>query len=770
MQGVGFRPFVYRLATQLGLLGRASNQPDGVHIYVSGDAQTVQQFYDRLATEAPPLAQVQQQSIEQIAEQVFKDFQILKTTDESAAANLVLTPDLAMCEACRHDIKNKRNRRYGYAFTTCTNCGPRFSILARLPFERENTTMAAFTMCPDCQREYHNPEDRRYYAQTNSCPRCAVSLSLYTSLGQKIEGSQQELITATAQLIQEGSMVAVKGLGGYLILADATNLETVRELRQRKHRPSKPFALMYPNINLAQQDVQLDNQEKQLLLSPASPIVLAAKKPNPGSGIAQELIAPNLNHLGVLLPYTPLFECLLSALQQPVIATSANSHGNPIIYRDDNISESLGKIADFILCHDRQIVVGQDDSVVTVTPRHQQQIILRRARGYAPAYLASMPQPMKQPLLAMGADLKSAFAFTSSGQTCVSQYLGDLGKYDNQLHFEYNLGHLATLYGFHPKQILIDKHPGYTSSMMGKQLAKAHAIPCVEVQHHQAHFAAVLAENDLLTSDEPVLGVIWDGNGYGHDGRICGGEFLLFQHGQISPLANLSPFPHVLGDKMAKEPRLSALSLCQDIPEALNILKPYFSSTEWDLYRSTLSKTKYKQETTSMGRLFDGVAALLGLCQTQTYEGEAAMLLEALAGSGPEVYLLQGYTLPNCNHQNIPVKDIISQIIEDIQQHVSRQQIAANFHVTLVHLVSKIATTHGLQNIAFSGGVFQNSLLVDLLITKLKPQHTLYFHRQLPPNDACIAFGQLSWLQLQQQPKSEKLSAKNQRNAQQTCV
>ncbi|GAA4435958.1 carbamoyltransferase HypF [Pontibacter saemangeumensis] len=734
------------------------NQSDGLYIKVKGEAQQVLDFYGQLKCHPPALARIQSASIESIGEEDLAGFQIIKESP-SVVANLILTPDLAMCASCRSEIKDSTNRRYNYAFTTCTCCGPRYSIMAKLPYEREHTTMAPFAMCEQCEREYDDPENRRYFSQTNSCPACPVLLILYTVRQQMVTADQQAIIPAAVQLLQEGYIIAVKGIGGYLLLADATNAQTIRTLRARKRRPSKPFALMYPDLETAQRDVQLKEEEIELLQGTASPIVLAQKKTHPAAGTEAELVAPRLNKLGVMLPYTPLFELLLSQLKKPVIATSANTHGHHISFRDQDVFRELAGIADYVLQHDRDILVSQDDSVVQVTPRHRQSILLRRSRGFAPSVVREATA--KESFLALGADQKSTFSFTSSGNLYISQYLGNLSFYDNVLNLEQSLEHLASLYGFSPSHILTDKHPDYTSVILGKRLAQQYNLPCEEVQHHEAHFAAVLDENQLLESQEPVLGVIWDGTGLGNDNLIRGGEFLLLQNNRITPLAQIEPYPHLAGDKMAIEPRLSALALCFDAPGAEALLKLYYSTAEWKLYQSILQGAGYKRQTTSMGRIFDAAAALLGLCSQMSYEGEAAMLLEASAAREPELYGVAGYALDVFNGKNISFLYIIRQIIKDVQQGLGTEHIAAKFHVTLVEVVRIVAEHYALKRIAFSGGVFQNCLLTDLLIDKLSPDFQLYFHQQLPPNDECVSYGQLAWMQLKGKPGEVSVNAKN---------
>ncbi|MHA6247577.1 carbamoyltransferase HypF [Pontibacter sp. CAU 1760] len=751
VQGVGFRPFVYRLAKSLHIKGQVSNEPDGVNIYANADEATIQKFFHRVLGELPEHAEITNSRLEKIKQRQFADFQIVSSNSEKRT-HLSLTPDLAICDACRSEIKARNNRRYGYAFTTCTNCGPRYTIVENLPYDRENTTMAPFDMCPFCVQEYNAPGNRRYFSQTNSCPKCPVSLTLYDAQQNLLSADQADVIDKTAALLLNGKIVAVKGLGGYMLMADATNSKVIQLLRKRKHRPAKPLALMYPNLALAEKDFMLSNQERATLKSAVSPIVLCRVRASRYTYIKVALIAPQNARVGVMLPYTPLFELILGKLNKPVIATSANTPNSHIIYQDASAFKSLAGIADYLLVHDREIKVPLDDSVVQFSTRHAQKIILRRSRGLA---LTIDNYRGVDGLLAMGADMKSTFAFTAEGLTHVSQYQGDLSAYDNQLNLAYNLKHLTDLLHFKPNAILTDKHPLYISRMLGESFAKAYKIPVVNIQHHEAHFAAVLAENKLLALDEPVLGVIWDGTGYGTNSEIRGGEFLIYHHGAIKTLNQMQPFPNLAGDKMAKEPRLAALSLSYSLEGTATVLRDKFTKSECELYYQLLIKKHNTIYTTSMGRVFDAVASFLGLCDFNSYEGEAATYLEQKASSYSDIFNLDGYELRLASSDFIPLQSVMQQIIRDKLKGISRAKIAAKFHVTLVTIVQKVAEKQGFKKLAFSGGVFQNTLLVDLLQDKLSKTHELYFHKQLPPNDACISFGQLAWMKMNERNKGK---------------
>ena len=428
------------------------------------------------------------------------------------------------------------------------------------------------------------------------------------------------------------------------------------------------------------------------------------------------------------------------------------------LFRDHDALETLSSIADFILCHNREIIIPQDDSLIQFSKKYKKRIILRRSRGYAPSFeFETFNFEKDKMVLALGSDLKSTFAFNSSGNTYISQYLGDLSFYDNHINFEYCLHHLTGLLDFKPTVIAIDKHPEFTSVCLGETLAKESNISLIRIQHHEAHFAAVLAENKLLVKKEAVLGIIWDGLGFGNHNNICGGEFLLYYDTQISTVAQIEPFQHITGDRMSTEPAISALSVCNGIEGADGILEKKFTKTEWEIYKK-LFNTKINVTTSSMGRIFDAVASLLGLCDKISYEGEAAILLETLAKTDSDLFQLPGYTLDIINDINIPLKGIIRQLIADINNGIAKERIAAQFHVTLVKMIENTANHFSISNIAFSGGVFQNSLLIDLIIEKLSGSYELHFHQHLSPNDECISFGQLAWVMIHDTNKQSSVN------------
>lgn len=777
VQGVGFRPFVYRLATSLNLKGRVQNGMDGVYIDVNADEEMLLDFCQKIKANAPAVAQIGSITYAEADGQEFTDFDIVPSEQEGQA-NLLITPDLAICESCRQELHDPKNRRYQYPFITCTQCGPRYSILKSLPFDRENTSMRSFHMCPECMAEYtcidslaeiseHEVKDNsRYHAQTNSCGKCGIKLSLYKlnpkhPYAQLVDSQAETLIKKISQLLLGGNIVAVKGIGGYLLMADAGNEEVVQRLRQRKGRPAKPFALMYPSLEAVRQDVYVSEKEVTELLSYRSPIVLLKLKKRPASGIALQQIAPDLAKLGIMLPYTPLFELILKAVKKPLIATSANLSGSPIFYKDEDALEELNGIADYVLINNREICLPQDDSVMQFTTQHQQAIILRRSRGLAPAYRP--PERSKLAdlnCLAMGVQQKSSFALVAHQQLYLSQYLGELSNYHTAKAYQQTLAYFLQLCQAEPQFILADLHPDYFATQLGQRLAEEKNIPIYYVQHHRAHFGAVLTENSLLETDEPVLGVIWDGTGLGDDRQIWGGEFFTFAERKINRTAHLAYFPHRFGDKMASEPRLSLLCLADGDVAFDETLKTKFSAQEWTLYQKMICK-KAAIQTSSIGRLFDAVASLLGLCDVNLYESQAAMFLEQHAAAylhNHSLKLHEGYP---CLYRSGEYNLCLTAMLEDMQKGRSCGEMAARFHLGLVNLIKKVAEKEGIKQLAFSGGVFQNALLIDLIITHLQSDFKLYFHQQLSPNDESIPLGQIACHWIRQEAQKNVGVAKN---------
>lgn len=731
VQGVGFRPTVYKLAQNHKLVGEVSNGPEGVRIVFNASEQSAHIFFDDLLKRAPRLSHISFKELIEIPARSFPDFQIV-ASERLGEKDLLFTPDFGLCETCRAEIEDSSNRRQGYAFTTCTLCGPRYSIIQDLPYDRELTSMQLFEMCESCQKEYELPTDRRYYSQSNSCSTCGIALSLWDASGKKSFPSEAALIFYVVKAWNAGKIIAIKGIGGFLLSCDATQASAVQRLREKKHRPVKPLALMYPGWEeLKSYDFSWDEQAE--LVGAVSPILLLRK--GPGYDLPEE-IAPGLDAVGIMLPYTPLYQLLLSAFQKPIVASSANVSNSPIIYESDKVEELL-QIADLVLDNDREIVIPQDDSVLRYTKFYKQRIIIRRSRGLAPSFFHK-EEEQEESFLACGADMKSSLALRHRGKFYISQYLGDLGHFDTEVSFRKVQAHLQKVLKPEIQHIFHDLHPNYASSRLAEGLADKYQIPKTAFQHHEAHFAAILGEHELQKSDEAILGVIWDGTGYGKDGNIWGGEFFLYQTGEIKRLNHLAYYPSLGGDKFAKEPRMALFSL---LPHHEKVGEK-FSDSEVKIYNKLHSSSQIR--SSSMGRIFDAAASLLGICDKQIYESEAAMKLEALASKyfGNSLAFREQYEIP-IHPEGLQVIPMFEEMFAEKEAGKSRGEIAAKFHNSLVKLIEKIAQDAEIRKIAFSGGVFQNALLQDLCIDRMGKAYDLYFHKQLSPNDENIAFGQL---------------------------
>ncbi len=740
VQGVGFRPWVHKLASKYNLDGYVNNGLDGVHIYCSGKEDDVTEFYQSIVQNPPAQALITSHHKTAFHSILKKGFFIQKS-NINQPVQLLITPDISLCDDCRREIKSTNNKRYQYPFTTCVNCGPRYSITNQFPYDRENTTMDSFKQCKSCLNEYEDINDLRYYSQTNSCPDCCIEMHLYEKDGTEIKFHQKKYLDTLINLLKEGEILAVKGIGGYHLLCDATNEQSITKLRERKFRPSKPFAVLYADVEMAIADLAISPLELTALKDRSAPIVLCSLKSFPENRICTNNIAPKLNSIGAMLPSSAMLQLIADKFGKPLIATSANISGSPIIYKDEEAISFLTSIADFILTYDREIVAPQDDSVLQISNRGQK-IILRRSRGLAPNYYPITFTPLPAQTLAMGAELKAAFAVSKEQMLFISQFLGDQESAESQDSFHAALNHVSSLIDFKPKQILIDKHPRYFVSEKGLELSLKYSAKIWSIQHHEAHFAAVMAENKLLDLKEPILGIIWDGAGYGTDAKIWGGEVFIFDQGEIKRAAHLKYFPQLMGDKMSKEPRLSALSVLQNLPLAQNLIQKYFTQQEWQYYQQVIRQPNLVY-TSSMGRLIDAVACILGLMPVCTYEGEAAMLLEALAKSCKT----QSY-----DYYHLPLVEgefdwtvLINELIHDWFQKEANEVIAWKFFYSLAKAIARTSNHFFIDKIAFSGGVFQNALLVDLIIEILQHKRQLYFHVQLSPNDECISMGQMAW-------------------------
>ncbi len=737
VQGVGFRPFVYKLARQNGLTGWVNNTLDGVHIEFNAGEAEARAFLWQVLDQAPRLARIIEYQLRMVEGRSYADFHIVHS-EAQGTASLLLSPDFALCDDCRRELYDSRDRRYRYPFTTCTNCGPRFSITRRLPYDRALTTMEAFRMCPACAAEYQDPADRRYFSQTNSCPACAVSMAIPP------EGlhEQEAILARIVAAWRAGLIVAIKGIGGYLLTCDAARADVIGVLRRRKHRPSKPFALMYPDLSTLEAEVRLRDRERAELTGVHAPIVLLALKDRKTTSLAVDAIAPGLQRVGVMLPYTPLYELLLREFGGPIVATSGNPSGSPIVFRDGQEREGLEGIADLVVTNDREIVIPQDDSVVQFAPRSGRRVILRRSRGLAPTFIQPKVAWPATTVLATGAMLKSTFSLLHRGNVYISQYLGDLEQFDAQQHYRLTVDHFLRVLRSEPRRILVDAHPAYPSTELGRALGEDLGVEVQPVQHHVAHLGALLGEHALLDAEEPLLGVVWDGTGLGDDGQIWGGEFFDFRQRQVRRIGHFGYFPSILGDKMPREPRISALSATFGLPYAEELLRGRFSATEWNVYTRMLQK-EGGLRTSSVGRLFDAVAALVGLSDKQSFEGEAAMHLEAMGRQYLGRHGISGLEAYPLSDDMGPTGAILGGVLEDLKRKTPAEAIAARFHLTLAEVIRRAARAGGYRRIGFSGGVFQNTLLVDLLEWLLGQEYALFFHRELSPNDENVSFGQL---------------------------
>ena len=728
VQGVGFRPFVYRLATELGLRGWVLNSVQGVFIELEGEPPTLQRFVKRLYVEKPPRASIQ--SMEQsVLEPVgYTGFEIRHSEHTGEKTTLIL-PDLATCPDCLREIFDPTNRRYRYPFTNCTNCGPRYSIIESLPYDRPNTTMKAFNMCARCREEYETPLDRRFHAQPNACPECGPHLELWDEQGGVLAQHDTALRRA-AEAIREGHIVAIKGLGGFHLVADARNEQAVSTLRERKRREEKPFALMYPSLHLVRVHCRVNEAEERVLVSPESPIVLLRREQD---DVAPS-VAPNNLFLGVMLPYTPLHHLLMHELGFPIVATSGNQSDEPICTDEHEALQRLAGIADLFLVHNRPIARHVDDSVVRVLMGRE--LLLRRARGYAPLpVLVKEPLP---PLLGVGAHLKNTVALSVGRQVFISQHIGDLETPQALQAFRRVITDVKALWEHQPQAVACDLHPDYLSTQTAYQMGYS----VVPIQHHAAHVLSCMAENEV---EPPVLGISWDGTGYGTDGTVWGGEFLLVTTASFERFAHLRPFRLPGGDRAVKEPRRSALGVLYELlgERALEVVGHLFTDSERRLLLHMLRQGIHSPVTTSAGRLFDAVASLVHGRQVVNDEGQAAMELEFLAHRVRSDEAYPFALLDGCPYV-LDWSPTVQAILEDVRSGVEPAQVAVRFHNTLVEMMVAVARRAGLERVALSGGCFQNAYLTERAVRRLSEAgFRPCWHQRVPPNDGGIALGQV---------------------------
>ena len=736
VQGVGFRPFVYQLAAKHGLNGWVRNTSAGVEIEAEGIEQALDSFSDELISLSPPQSVIKTFKQTEIPLTGEEGFNIKPSQSLSGRFQLV-SPDIATCTQCQNDISDPRNRRYRYPFTNCTNCGPRFTIIEDIPYDRPLTTMKDFEMCPACQAEYDNPLDRRFHAQPNACPVCGPRLWLADKTGKELESA--DAIAEAAKLLKDGRILAIRGLGGFLLAADATNQLAVNTLRRRKHRPSKPFAVMLPDIAEARKHCFISAEEEKLLISPAAPIVLC--KWNRESPVCPET-APKQNYLGIMLAYTPVHHLLLKDTGKPLIMTSGNLSEEPIAKDNDEALKRLGNIADYFLFHNRPIYSRYDDSVVMYEAGAKR--VIRRGRGYAP-YPVQTSFTDKE-ILALGPQEKNTFCLLKDGYAFVSQHIGDMQNPETLDSFEETLAVYLKLFRLNPQIIASDLHPGYITTALAEARSASLDIPLVKVQHHHAHIASCLAENNC---DEEVIGVALDGTGYGLDGHIWGGEFFCGGIKQgFSRQAHLEYLPLPGGEAAIKKPYRTAVSYVYTLlgEEGLNFFKD-IEPEELDIIKTQLERKLNSPLTSSAGRLFDAVAALCGICQVANYDSQPAIELETEAGDTEfaqcypfELDLDKGIYL-------IRLKGIIQGVLSDLSSGKTAAYISVKFHNTVSQIVLdtclRLSAQSGLTKVALSGGVVQNRRVFRQVIKKLEAEgFEVITHKEIPSNDGCISLGQ----------------------------
>lgn len=750
VQGVGFRPFVYRLANDHELKGWVLNSTGGVVIEVEGLTNRLEEFIADITLKAPPLAVIERVESSLLPPVGYQSF-IIQASQEQEDKFVLISPDICICPDCLRELFDPLDRRYRYPFINCTNCGPRFTIIKDIPYDRPKTTMAAFKMCPSCEEEYHNPSDRRFHAQPNACPTCGPRVWLVNgeAVGDSLAEGEEAFMMAR-HLLSRGAIVAVKGLGGFHLACDATNSKAISLLRERKGRVNKPFAVMSLDCQAVERYCHVSDAERQLLESPQRPVVLLRHK---GELPISALVAPNNSCLGVMLPYTPLHYLLLERRGDEtdnlaLVMTSGNMSEEPITIGNEEALERLGTLADIFLLHDRDIHIRCDDTVTRVF--EGKEAIIRRSRSYAP-FPVRLDFEMR-PVLACGAELKNTFCITKENYAFLSQHIGDMENLETLSSFESGIEHFKRLFRVLPEVIAYDLHPEYLSTKYALELRRnsAEQLPrgaqFVPVQHHHAHIASCLAENGV---QEPVIGVAFDGTGYGEDGRIWGGEFLVcdFQHFERRAHLNYVVLPG--GEASIRKPYRMAISYLYNLPGNLTsdlTLFDRLDPVELGIVRRQIEGGLNSPLTSSCGRLFDGVSSLLGVCDVITYEGQAAIELEMLADKS----IKEGYYWP-LPRGKLPVvidqEPLLCSIIHDLKAGVPSATISAKFHNAVAEMVSVVCCLireqEGLSKVALSGGVFQNIYLLKRTLGHLRRKgFTPYIHHQVPCNDGGIALGQ----------------------------
>jgi len=753
VQGVGFRPFIFRLASELNLKGYVHNSSKGVFIEAEGELNKLKEFIIRIDKEKPSISIIQSFEYSFLDPVGYEEFIIQRSEKEDEITALIL-PDIATCEDCLRELFDPDDRRYLYPFINCTNCGPRFTIIESLPYDRPNTSMKNFKMCPECESEYNNPLDRRFHAQPIAFPVCGPQIKLWDSTGE-IVSEKQKAIDQTCELVQSGKILAIKGLGGFHLVVDATNEQAVFSLRKKKHREEKPFALMFPDIEMIKQFCSVSELEERLLKSLESPIVLLRKKENSQLKLSElkisDLVAPDNPYLGVMLPYTPLHHILMRKLNKPIVATSGNLSEEPICIDEYEALKRLKGIADYFLVHNRPILRHCDDSIVRIVK--EREFIIRRARGYAPLpYLIDYENESDKQIIAVGGHLKNTISLKKNNQVFISQHIGDLSTAESFNAFTKTINDFKSLYEFNKITFVGDLHPDYLSTTFLKQQNLNYHL----VQHHLSHIAACKLENQFKGE---ALGVSWDGTGFGLDGKIWGSEFFFIDDESFSHLGQFKKFHLPSGEKAIREPKRTLAGVLFEIfNEKIvenEILLSKFAQSELKLIVDMINKKINSPECVSAGRLFDAVSSLIGITDHSNFEGQAAMKLEfAIKENVNDFY---EFELIKNDKIIIDWTKIILGLIDDLRKGKDKGALSAKFHNTLVEVIVEFAKQFSFKKILLSGGCFQNIYLLNRTIDRLREEgFQPYWHQRIPTNDGGISFGQIAAFNL----KEKKLDFK----------
>lgn len=730
VQGVGFRPFVYRLATELELKGYVLNSESGVVIEVEGEKDKLEEFLLRLQEEKPKISKIYSLEYKFLPDKGYSNFAIKKSR-KSGKVKVSVLPDIATCEACLKELFDPNDRRYRYPFINCTNCGPRFTIIEKLPYDRPNTTMKSFKMCPLCKKEYEDPSNRRFHAQPNACPECGPHVT-FVNGDKKAVAERDEAVQLTSQHLKNGKILALKGLGGFHLICDATNERAVKELRRRKYREEKPLAVMFPNFETLKEYAHISTLEERALRSIESPIVILSKKK--GTDLAPS-VSPENSTVGAFLPYTPLHHIILKDFGKPIVATSANITDEPIIKDNNDAVEIIGRIADGALIHNRRIARRCDDSVVRIMAGRQ--VPIRRSRGFAPLPVI-LPFDLKREVLALGVHMKNTVAVTKGNKVYLSQHIGDIDNLKAEKFFQEVVDDMLNLFEVEPQIVVCDYHPFYYSTNFGERKFKG---KLVKVYHHHAHLISVMAENEIPLN-EKVIGLAFDGTGYGTDGTIWGGEALITGYTDFDRAFHLKTFRLPGGDRAVKEPyRVAIFLLLESGIEPESVLKTDRRKVEF--IKQMLKKGINAPITSSMGRLFDGISAILGIREKVSYHAQAAILLEqyALKSETNQAYEFE------ISGREVDWRPIIVGVVKDLDLQKPISYIAKKFHNTIISMGVKVSlmlrNRTGINSVALSGGVFQNRILTEGISRNLEDRGVrVLIHQLVPPNDGGISLGQ----------------------------